>query len=347
MKTIGEHEIRTLGDDEVISEPGFYAIDIERHHNQPCDDFSVTSGVLRRVELYSPEEMWATHSTNPEADEKKDTDALRLGRVMAAFHEHGEDGMDKIIRITDPSPPTMSTVAEMIDFANSGAELIKGPPNKPTMDQIIKYVEGKATPAALRSIEYWQDMEADPRIKISQKEWDLIRDMGNALAEDPIASAVMGGIPEVSMAWKDAVTGIWCLARPDTVNFSGLTTDYKKMSPQGGRFDKFMVDQRITQHGYDMQGAFACEGFQVLTQNWPGFGIIAQKDVKPYSVILQEIADEDLEIGMFRNHRALRTIKKCRDEGHWPGPGEDTGVYKRPEWQRDRLRDDMAKAGVA
>ena len=44
-------EIRTLADDEQITEPGFYAISLDRHHSQPCDGPSVTSGVLRKMEL--------------------------------------------------------------------------------------------------------------------------------------------------------------------------------------------------------------------------------------------------------------------------------------------------------
>jgi hypothetical protein len=119
------------------------------------------------------------------------------------------------------------------------------------------------------------------------------------------------------------------------------------MATMGGAFDERLVDSRITLHGYDMQGAFACEGFEQLTGHWPAFGIIAQHDVAPHSVILREIPDEDLRIGKFRNHRSLTRFRECLDSGHWPGPGENLGAYQRPTWQREQLLEEMNTAGTS
>ena len=58
-------------------------------------------------------------------------------------------------------------------------------------------------------------------------------------------------------------------------------------------------------------------------------------------MILREISEEDLKFGHFRNHRALYRFRECLDSGYWPGPGEVTGAYVRPDWQREMLLNEM------
>ena len=157
------------------------------------------------------------------------------------------------------------------------------------------------------------------------------------LLKDPAASAVMGGEPEITMAWQDERTGIWLLSRPDTVSFDGMLSDYKKMATMGEPFTYRTVDQRITRHGYDMQIAFGCEIFERLTANWPMGGIVAQWDQAPHHVILREIAEEDLRIAQFRNRRAIDRFAECLASNHWPGPGDDVGIPP-PRWHHASRR---------
>ncbi|WP_406646933.1 PD-(D/E)XK nuclease-like domain-containing protein [Aliisedimentitalea scapharcae] len=346
MFDVSEFEIRVLKPDQIITEPGFYQMPLDRHHSQPCDGPSVTSGVLRKMELDCPAVVWERHLLNPNRTEMKQTDALRFGRIMAAYIEHGPEGVEDHVLVTRSGPPSLP-VTEMIQLVEDGHTFTKAPPNRPSAEAVKRYVEGTATPAMAKAVEYHLELEKDPREKISENDWEMICAMGKALANNPDATAAMDGTPEISMAWQDEATGLWCLARPDTVSFSGMTTDYKKMSSMGREFNARLVDSRITIHGYDMQGGFACEGFEQLTGHWPLFGIIAQHDVAPFSAIVREIPDEDLKIGKFRNHRALRRFRECLDSGHWPGPGENIGAYQRPNWQRERLLEEMNNAGEA
>lgn len=310
--------IRTLADDEVIQEPGFYRCSLDRHHGQPCDGPSVTSGVLRKMELATPADVWAFHKLNPDRWPDQDKTALRLGRAMAAYVEGGMDVVGQHFLLLPADKPS-----------------------RPTTQQRVAFAEGRATDAGKRSVEFWEAIEADPRDPLSDAEFQMIRDMGKVLAADPAASAVMGGEPEVTMAWRDEETGLWFLARPDTVSFDGTLTDYKKINTQGRPFSYRVVDSRITDHGYDMQGAFGCEVFEALTQAWPTFGVIAQWDAAPHHVILREISEEDLRIAQWRNRRAARRFAECLASGHWPGPGDDVGAYQRPEWQRTMLLEQM------
>ena len=319
------HQIRTLNDDEKITEPGFYQISLDRHHSQPCDGPSVTSGVLRKMELETPADVWAFHLLNPDRWEQEDKTALRLGRAMAAYVEGG-----------------------MEEVAQHFCVLPTDKPNKPTAQQKAAYAEGRATEAGKRSVEFWRDVEMDYRDPLTDAEQKMIEDMGRVLARDPAACAVMGGVPEVTMAWRDEITGLWLLARPDTVAFDGSMSDYKKISTQGRPFNHRVVDRRITDYGYDMQMAFAAYVFERLTGNYPGsVGLVFQTDKPPHHVILREISEEDLRIAEFRNRRAINRFAECLASNYWPGPGDDVGVYQRPDWQREMLLEEMQTAGVA
>ena len=318
-------EIRTLAPDEKIVEPGFYNITLDRHHAQPCDGPSVTSGILRKMELATPADVWAFHQLNPDRWIRPQTTALRLGRAMA---DYCAGGMDEV--------------------AKHFVALPEDKPRRPTTQQIAAYARGAATEAGTVSVEFWAAVDADVRDPLTDAEQKMIEDMGRVLVLDPAASAVMGGLPEITMAVQDEVTGLWLLARPDTVSFDGSLSDYKKMNTMGRPFNYRLVDNRITEHGYDMQMGFAAGVFEALTMSWPtSVGIVAQCDAAPHHVIMREIAEEDLRIGQFRNRRAINRFHECLTSGHWPGPGDDIGAYQRPEWQRTMLLEEMNTAGVS
>lgn len=336
-------DIIDLGPDDIIESNGFYRCPISLHHGQPCmsrerlaeiqkgdpitpdDQISVTSGVLRTMELATPADVWAFSLLNPDRYERPETAALRMGRAMAAYVEGGMDEVKEHFTI-----------------------LPEDKPRKPTAAQIEAYDENRATEAGKKSVEFWRRIDASPNAPLSDAEAKLIQDMGAALARDPGAVAVMGGEPEVTMAVRDERTGLWLLARPDTVSFDGMASDFKKMNTQGRPFNHRLVDQRITQHGYPQQMAFAADAFEALTGDQPGVVVIvAQCDSPPYHVILREILDEDLRIASFQNRRAIDRFAECLASRDFPGPGADTSYYQRPEWQRTMLLEEMNISGTS
>lgn len=324
MKDESHRHIRVLGEKDKISEPGFYRIPMERHHGQPCDGVSVTSSILRTMELQTPADVWAFHALNPDRWERDDKPAFRQGRAIAALIEGGLEALHEQFIILPVDKP-----------------------NRPTAQQIKAYDEGRATDAGMRSVNFWRKIESNPRDILKPEDLELIVSMGKVLAKDVAACAALAGEPEITMAWYDDETDLWCLSRPDQLSFSGMLSDYKKMATRGEPFNHRLVDRRITAHGYDMQMAFAAEGFQELTREWPtAVGLVCQCDAKPHHVILRPITDEDLEIGIFRNRRGRMRFRECLDSGLWPGPGDDVGAYRRPEWQRTALIEQMDAVGV-
>ena len=318
--------IRTLADDEKITEPGFYQISMDRHHNQPCDGPSVTSGILRKMELETPADVWAFHKLNPDRWPDEDRPALWLGRAMAAYVEGGMDEVAKHFLVMPDDAPHRPTATQIKAFETNG------------------FWSESARPRA----EFWDKIDADPRTPLKDGEITMIKNMGTALAADPAATVVMSGVPEITMAYQCERTGIWVLARPDTVSFDGTLSDYKKMNTMGSPFSHRLVDQRITKHGYDMQMGLAATAFQRLTGEWPSIvSIVAQWDKPPHHVIPREISEEDLTFGQFRNERAILRFSECLASGHWPGPAEDVGAYQRPEWQRNQILEEMQMEGKA
>jgi hypothetical protein len=318
-------DIRTLADGELITEPGFYNISLDRHHSQCCDGPSVTSGVLRRMHLESPGDVWSFHPLNPDRCESEDSEALRMGRAMAAYIEGGADEVEKHFYVLPDNKP-----------------------NRPTRQQLQSIKEGRASSKANQSVAFWREVDKDPRDKISESHWQLIQDMGHGLKADPAATALLGGIPEVTMAWKDPLTDIWCLSRPDQVAFDGFVGDYKKISPQGGAFNKELCYRAIRKHRYDMQMGFAHEAFEVLTGHQPAaVGLVFQCDRPPHFCIPVEIPEEEIAIGRFHNRQSLTRFRECLDSGYWPQPGDTPAYFRWSDDERNRFLDDMNTAGTA
>lgn len=397
-------EIRTLADDEWIQEPGFYAIDIDRHHNQPClspesrrafeedgvlppiEEVAVTSGILRMMELSNPGEVWAFHRLNKDRWERKQTDALRLGRAMAAYVEGGMKAVSEHFLVLPEDKPRRPTDDQMKKYQDKRADdlseylvLPEKHPKKPTAKDVEAYNYKAAGPAVIERVEYWaavdkiekegktvltkkeadallelkkrvefwKKVDDDPRDPLTDGETTLIKDMGRALVADPAASAVMEGMPEVTMAYQDEASGLWILSRPDVVSFDGTVIDYKKMNTQGKPFGVHDVDKAIEGRGYHMQMALAAEAYlHLFGEMATAAGIVAQNDAKPHHVILREITEEQLHIGRWQNSVQIARFAECYRSGHWPGPGDDIGPWRPSEAFMNRVKAQMEEAGV-
>ena len=312
-------QIHELGAGEVISEEGFYSLPLVRHHGQPCAGASVTSSVLRTMELASPADVWAFHQLNPDRYERAASPALRRGAAMAAFIEAGPEGLERVVRV-----------------------LPKDKPRRPTEAQLRNYALGRASDAARASVEYWRDVDADPRDPISEEVFDQLYEAGKVLARDPAARVALGGVPEISAAFWCEESRLWVLSRPDVMSFDGSVIDYKQWAPQGSFFDARFVDRRITGGFYHMQLALAAEAYERLTGDWPHtVGFVVQMPTPPYHVVLRAVDEDDLRLGMLQNRRARLRFRECLDSGHWPGPGEHVGAYQMPGWLHERLNEEF------
>ncbi|MFY0633646.1 MAG: PD-(D/E)XK nuclease-like domain-containing protein [Vannielia sp.] len=317
---------------------------------------------------------------------REETDALRLGAAMAAFIEDGIDGLKELYKILPPDKPNRPTPVQMEKWGPyigkklgdlfmtipedaprrpTKAQLAALDAGKPVSDtaqesirfwaavendprEVIKPADLESLRKGLTSISFWQNVDADPRRELSDTELRLLSEMGEVLVANDMARLALSGEPEITMAYKHEPSGLWVLSRPDNVTFDGQTADYKKVSTQGRAFTTSLCDRRIEEHGYDMQMALAGEALEQLGVGWPtAVGLVFQKDKPPYSVILRDLLEEDLQIARWRNHSAIMRFAECLDSGRWPGPGEHVTAYQMPDWKREKYLELMNVEGKA
>lgn len=311
-------DVATLADDQEITEPGFYRCSLDRHHSQPCDGVSVTSSVLRTIEIETPADVWWFHMLNPDRYPPKEAVKFSEGRAMHSWVEGGEAVLRRDFIILPPDTPSRPTEAQ--------------------------WNAAKPSPPSVKAMEFWTKIrarqESTGRDILTDTQFKKIRDMGEALARDETATAVIGGEPEITMAWRDEETELWALSRLDNMTFDGLLSDYKKVSAMGRPFNSRLVHRRITDYGYFMQLALGAEGYHVLTGNWPtDCALVFQMDQPPHHCITAPIGQDELYWGMCANHQAMRTFRDCMASGYWPGPGDDLTTYSFSDWQRERFEE--------
>lgn len=305
--------IQTLAPGQKITVPGFYNIPLEVHHNQPCDGVSVTSGTLRDLWIKGPSYVWDFHRMNPDRYEKPDTDAMRIGRAMAAIVEGGIEALEEMFMV-----------------------LPHDKPNRPTAKQIAAWEMGKASDNAIRSIKFWQGVDKDKRDIITQREYETLVLTGGRLAREPLAQLLLKGVPEVTMAWFDTINDLWVLSRPDIISFDGTVVDYKRMSFKGNFISQKRVSRTIEDLRIDMQIALGTEAFENLTGGEViAGGVLAQMAEAPYTPVVQNISMDMLGLATSENRRMRALFRECLDKGEWPGPQHDVGEYIQSEWMRN------------
>ena len=321
-------EIRQLKPGEKITEPGFYNIPLHVHHNQPCDGVSVTSGVLRGMDpdLGSPADVWAFHKLNPDGRKKPASRAMHQGAAMAALIAGGGTELQRQFFVAD-----------------------KKVPRRPSEQQWDQYHRGRLfQKTTLDACEYWEEVNNGDRPHLTYDDTMLLVDMAKVLQNDAAAMAAIAGLPEITMAAYDEQTDLWLLSRPDTVDPDhAAMSDYKKISTRGEPFTARILDERICRFGYDAQMGFAADVYSRLTGNWPeNVGIIGQSDAYPYHVIPRALTEQQLVEGMQMAQLSAKRFRQCLDSGHWPGPGEDIGEYRRPDWRQKQIERQFEREGI-
>lgn len=160
---------------------------------------------------------------------------------------------------------------------------------------------------------------AEGRSWLTAKEIEAIRQMAISIGNHPLAGGFLRGHIERSLFWKDAETGIWLKARPDSI-----PTDSHDVSDLKTCYSTHWNDlqRSMRQLAYYRQAALIREGFRkVLDINISSFTLVFVEKVPPYNTRDVRPDDEDLDRGDRANRAAIRTFARCLKSGEWPGPG--------------------------
>ncbi|AGH57650.1 exonuclease VIII [Cyanophage KBS-S-2A] len=172
------------------------------------------------------------------------------------------------------------------------------------------------------------EMAANGIEAVTQSDWDMARDMRDAVHAHPIASDLLSeGAPEQSVWWDDPTTKQRCKCRPDWLKSDGTIIDLK--TTQDASVDGFA--KSVARFRYHVQ--------QAHYQNGTGaerFIFIAVEKYEPYSVGVYELDADAIAEGSRLAFRDLRRIATCRKLDEWPGYSPTITSLSLPTWAYNR-----------
>lgn len=305
--------IRAIPDNGQVTEAGAYRMSMSLYHSQRvCPDVSVSSTGIRKAALHSPHAFWSTSDLNPDRyPPKEESDALILGKAAHCLILGDEV------------------------FAESFAYVPEDAPRRPTATQVAAFEKnGFWSDAAKEGAEWWAkfDAEAAGRSLLTAEQVTKIGYMAENLAALPEArEALIGELTEISMIWQDDATGLWVKSRPDCIPSNGFDFgDLKTFSPKGG--DMIIAAQRaITDHGYPVQMAMACEGAErIFGMSATRCALIFTQTSEPYEPVPILLDEEALHWGRVLFRDGLNKIAHGLKTGEWPGRAKGFVNYAYP-----------------
>jgi len=179
---------------------------------------------------------------------------------------------------------------------------------------------------------------AEGKAPLLEADRGVIEAMAAALRAHPIASKLLeegSGVPEQTLVWRDALTGVMRRALidnlPTTYRVRGrkVVPDYKtakSAAPEAVR--KAMAD-----HGYHIQADTYLAGMRALGLDLdPAFVLVVQEKTPPYLVTVAEPDPPAMRIAARQNREALELYAECTAADHWPGYTDEVELLALPAW---------------
>jgi len=213
-------------------------------------------------------------------------------------------------------------------------------PRRPTKPQLEA---NNKSPAALISIAYWQNFDADNAGKIilsnevkkdvkgkpkpgiwGRGDWDTIHYMRDAIDAHPEASVWLkpsDGVFERSIYWIDREFNKLCKSRMDFHNeVQNFTVDLKTTICAG--YSDFGLS--IEKYRYHVQHAMYTHGMYQVGKPVDGFIFVAVEKEPNYGIGVYELSEDDVSLGHDLFRRDLKVYAKCHDENEWPSYPSET-----------------------
>lgn len=159
-------------------------------------------------------------------------------------------------------------------------------------------------------------------------DWDKAHRMRESVMAHPIACDYFtGGKAEASVLWDDPEHGVRCKVRPDYwqgahVRDLKTTTDC--------RYDGFVSS--VWEYGYFVQAAMYLDGTKA-----DDFTFVAVEKEEPYAVMVYELEEHFLDLGMTTYRDLLAQYAQCRAANDWPGYPTYKAFLSQPPWTFTRI----------
>lgn len=152
----------------------------------------------------------------------------------------------------------------------------------------------------------------------------------DAVRSHPAAmSYLAAGIPEHSVAWTDADTGLACKGRMDWVSATRpAIVDIKTTSD----VDEHRFGALCARMLYHAQLAFYADGYYASNAERLPVVIIAVEVTAPHDVAVYELDEDAIYAGSEIYRELLVKVASCRAAGSWPGRHQDQATLRLPAW---------------
>lgn len=243
---------------------------------------------------------------------------LLLDPGCPALYRHDRD---------NPQPPKAT-----FDFGHAAHRIVLGDGAKL---RVLDYDDWK-TKAAQQAK---REAREEGAIPLLPQDMDRARAMAAAVRAHPLAGPLFrGGRPEVSLFFKDPVTGVSLRSRLDWLDDQrrgrAIMTDLKTI---GTGVDLEHIERAIYDYGYHVSGVQYEEAVKAL-------GLAAEDAVTtlvfvckepPFLVRVVQLPFDAIKVGRAKRRAAINRFKECSDSGRWPGYDE-VAYAGLPPWAQAR-----------
>jgi exodeoxyribonuclease VIII len=165
---------------------------------------------------------------------------------------------------------------------------------------------------------------------MSEKDENAILGMLESVMCHPAASRlILEGQSEVTLRWKDQITGLACKIRADYwVKPKRYVLDLK--STDDASPDAFA--RSVYTYGYHRQDALYRAGFAACGETLEHFAIIAVEKEPPYACAVYVLDQDAIVKGFESVRRDIGRLAACIEADEWPSYSDGVEQLSLPHW---------------
>jgi hypothetical protein len=284
-----------------IAEPGIYDVPADLYHAEPCAEPSIGAGGLHTILTECP-----------------------------ALYRHGS--------ALNPDRPAFDTRAYL--FGRAAHLLLLEPQRFFATTEILPHGFRANTDAGKARL--GKARREGKTVILKMAEFETLVAMKQAVMDHDFAGlAFLEGLPERTLVWRDAETGVLLRCRPDFLPaVQSHIPDYKTAA--SARPDRFIRDAYA--FGYHMRAAHYLDGIAAVTGIRPAsYFFVVQEKTPPYLVTCVTLDKSAIEWGRIQNRKAVHLFADCLAADRWPGYADEVVELALPGWaEQELMRRDTA-----
>jgi hypothetical protein len=161
---------------------------------------------------------------------------------------------------------------------------------------------------------------------IKASDMELVKRIADQIGSNSDARhALLRGVPEMTLAWQDELTGVWLRARPDFLPQTCIDGAIVRVVPDlkfmaGTHCSPRGFSKALDNFGYYLSAAWYSEGIYRIYGKPPThfMFVVIEKD-EPHTVSTYWLEEEDIQRGRLMMRQAINVFAECVKRNDWPG----------------------------